>query len=466
MNSPQARHSTHYSCLIIGGGIVGAGLFRDLALHDVDCLLVDQGDFSSQTSSRSSKMLHGGIRYLENLDFKLVHEALKEKNLWKKKFPEHCKELSFYLPVYQTSKYPLFMTRMALILYDLLSSFQNKPHQVLSKNQTLQKLPFLRAQGLKGSGMYHDVVIDDLKLTLEMILDAKAKNPQVTALNYKKVSSLTYEHGLFEIELTDTLQHFKTQVTSDFVIFATGPFTDRVMSDLKVPHWKNILALSQGSHLWLKQEGLSPETLQSAVVLQTKDNRVLFVIPHEGKILAGTTETPLKDDLFNIKADLDDQEYILEQMNHYFSVKLKKSDVIDSFSGVRPLVKESGIGLGKLSREHKVFRPFDKAYALVGGKYTTFRVMAQDVVRPLLHQMNKSYNPSLTLTSPMTQRTYIGKKLPTQFELQSILKEQTPRTLEDLTLRRIASCGVWDFEMSQDDFIKNNQDLLSFLGEK
>ena len=150
-----------YSTVIIGGGIVGGGIFRDLALHGVDTLLIDKGDFCSQTSQRSSKMLHGGIRYLENLDLRLVWEALHEKNLWKEILPTLCVEEAFHLPIYKgVSKYPLSLTRVALFLYDFLSSFKNAPYEIISASESLKRIPSFNAHGLKGCGIYHDVVMD------------------------------------------------------------------------------------------------------------------------------------------------------------------------------------------------------------------------------------------------------------------------------------------------------------------
>ena len=155
-----------YHTVIIGGGIVGAGIFRDLSLHNSDTLLIEKGDFSSQTSSKSSKMLHGGIRYLENFDFKLVFEALHEKNLWLKLAPHLCYEQGFFLPIHKNSKRPLWMIKIGLFLYDLLSQFKNRPHKMFSKDEIIQKFPQINPEGLSGGGLYYDGVMDDFKITL------------------------------------------------------------------------------------------------------------------------------------------------------------------------------------------------------------------------------------------------------------------------------------------------------------
>ena len=175
-----------YDSVIVGGGIVGAGLFREQSLHNVKVLLLDQADFNSQTSQGSSKMLHGGIRYLEQLDFFLVFEALREKNLWLKLAPQLTKEIPLFLPVYKHSKWPLIALKMGLFLYDLLSLFKNTPHKTMGKKETLKQLIGLKEEGLKGCGMYYDGLVDDSKLGLECIYDGLVSKNSF-AKNYKKV---------------------------------------------------------------------------------------------------------------------------------------------------------------------------------------------------------------------------------------------------------------------------------------
>ena len=164
----------HYDVVIVGGGINGCGLLRDLALNGVKALLIDKGDYSAQTSQGSSKMLHGGIRYLENFDFGLIQEALEEKNLWLKLTPHLCFEREFYLPLYRYSKYTPWMLEAGLIIYDFLSHFQNRPHQMLNAEETMKLLPSIDSKGLKGSGKYYDGIVDDAKLSLECLYDALA----------------------------------------------------------------------------------------------------------------------------------------------------------------------------------------------------------------------------------------------------------------------------------------------------
>src|SRR5690554_5009521 len=299
--------------VIIGGGINGAGLLRDLALNGVKALLIEKGDFSSQTSQSSSKMLHGGVRYLENFDFALVQEALEEKNLWLKLAPHICFEREFYFPVYNFSKYPPFMLRMGLFLYDFLSHFKNHPHAMFSKKEILKKIPALKEDGLKASGMYYDGVVDDAKLTLECIYDALLE-PQVEALNYHEVIKVNSQGDQHLITYQNVFTKEVFEVKAQFVVYTTGPFTDQLLPDLGVK-WNDKMLTSKGIHLWIKKDSLQ---LDGSVVLTTPDGRVVFVIPQRDAILVGTTETKVNEEMFNIQASPEEIKYLLSVLNEYF----------------------------------------------------------------------------------------------------------------------------------------------------
>ncbi|MCO4754619.1 MAG: FAD-dependent oxidoreductase, partial [Bacteriovoracaceae bacterium] len=291
-----------YENIIIGGGIVGAGVLRELTLREESTLLLDKGDFSSQTSQSSSKMLHGGIRYLENFDFALVGEALREKNTWTKLAPHLTKEEMFFIPVYKESKWPLFFVRIGLFLYDLLSLFKNPKRKVLNAKQTIKELPQLNRHNLRGAGVYSDAVVEDSKLALECIYDSLGQWGQ--ALNYKEVVKVEKIQNIWHVSVADTLSNERESFTAKNIIFATGPFTDQLLKKLQVD-WEPKMILSKGSHLWLKKQSLE---LSHPMVLQTKDNRVIFVIPQRDAILIGTTEKALdaNENIFNIQASEDE----------------------------------------------------------------------------------------------------------------------------------------------------------------
>ena len=430
---------TDYDVVIVGGGINGCGLLRDLALNGVKALLVDKGDYSSQTSQASSKMLHGGIRYLENFDFGLVAEALEEKNLWLKLTPHLCFEREFYLPLYKYSKYTPWMLKSGLLLYDFLSHFQNRSHAMLNKEEALEKLPSIDPKDLRGAGKYYDGVVDDAKLSLECLYDALLE-PQVEALSYHEVTQTTHTESGYEVIIKAMKTGQEHKVSAKFVVFTTGPFTDKLLPQLGIP-WEPQLVPSKGIHLWLKKGAID---VKGSVVLTTKDNRVVFVIPQRGAILVGTTETKVDQNIFNIKATSEDVNYLMGVLRQYFpNAELREDSIISTFAGVRPLAKEEGHtdALGKVSRHHKIYRPTSHSYVMIGGKYTTFRKMTQELAQEIVPRLGLRYKPNLTL-NPLRQHsvmpTFGEKPQLTLSMVKTIIKTERVTTLEDLIKRRLS----------------------------
>ena len=441
-----------FEVIIVGGGINGCGLFRDLALNGVKTLLIEKGDYSSQTSEGSSKMLHGGIRYLENFDFGLVQEALEEKNLWLKLTPRLCFEREFYLPLYNYSKYAPWMLKMGLFLYDFLSHFQNRPHAMLNSQQTLKVIPSLNPAGLRGAGKYFDGVVDDAKLSLECLYDGLLE-PNAHARSYSEVLKTQEIPGGYEVTFRSRFDSKVTTVRSKFVVFLTGPFTDDLLPKLGIP-WTPQLVPSKGIHLWLKAGSIEA---RGSVVLTTKDNRVVFVIPQRDSILVGTTETPVKEDIFDIKANDQEIDYLLGVLKQYFpQSSLGRDSIISTFAAVRPLAREeaSGGNLGKVSRHHKIFRPTSHSYVMIGGKYTTFRRMCQELAREIVPRLDKRYLPNLTL-NPLRQPSIVptfGEKPQMSLELmKKIIATEDVTTFEDLIKRRLS-------------MVEEPQDLKTIMG--
>lgn len=429
----------HYEVLIVGGGINGCGLIRDLALNRVKTLLIEKGDFSAQTSQGSSKMLHGGIRYLENYDFALVQEALEEKNLWLKLTPHLCFEREFYLPLYKYSKYTPFMLKLGLLTYDFLSHFQNRPHAMLDRVETLAQIPSLEATDLVGAGKYYDGIVDDAKLSLECLYDALLE-PQAEALSYHEVIKIQKLATGHEVTFRSTRTHAQHTVHTRFLVFTTGPFTDKLLPELGIA-WKPQLLPSKGIHLWLRPGSIKTS---GSVVLTTRDNRVVFVIPQRNSILVGTTETAVNEEMFNISATTEDVKYLWNVIKQYFpNADLNESALISTFAGVRPLVREEGQSeaLGKVSRFHKIYRPDSSTYVLLGGKYTTFRRMTQELAREIVPRLGKRYQPNLTLNplrQPSVMPTFGQRPLLTHQMLEKIIATEKVTTFEDLVKRRLS----------------------------
>jgi glycerol-3-phosphate dehydrogenase len=455
MGEQKIEHFTH---IIIGGGIVGAGAFRDLCLHEESVLLLDKGDFNSQTSESSSKMLHGGIRYLENADFFLVKEALFEKNHWLKVAPHVATEDRFYLPIYRESKYPLWMLRIGLFLYDLLSWFKNTPHKVINKKKVTEAFPGIKEEGLKGAGIYSDGIVDDSKLGLECIYDGLL-NPKARALNYHEVKSITGDQE-YTVEVMDTISGVSKKFTCEHIITAVGPFTDQFMKQISFP-WKPVMLLSKGTHLWLDTKSLP---IEHPMVLQTNDQRIIFVIPQRSAILVGTTEMALPDDaeIFDITATDQEIQYLLDNVNHYFpNANISSNDILSTFAGVRPLVKSRGRSRGKTSRKHKIFSPKPNFLVITGGKYTTFRVMAQEVVKLAMKNLKRPYNKTLSLT-PLRKISKVQDPIKLVFNkelLDQVVNEELPRTKEDLIKRRLSI-------ISKDQLSQDQKGQLEIIEKK
>ncbi len=454
----KEKQKYDYDVIIIGGGIVGAGLFREQSLHGLKSLLLEQSDFNSQTSQGSSKMLHGGIRYLENMDFSLVFEALKEKNLWLRLTPHITKEIPFYLPVYKESKWPLFLMRIGLFLYDLLSLFQNTSHKILNPKKTLEHMQGLRKAGLVGSGVYYDGIVDDAKLGLECIYDG-LNNPQCNALNYKQVTKVEKNQDCYQVTYKDKINDQIETARAKFVIFATGPFTDQVMKKLEIP-WEPVILPSKGTHLWLDGKSLP---IQDAMVLQTKDQRIIFVIPQRNAILVGTTESPIPENtnMLDIKPTQEEIDYLLSVVNEYFpESNITQKDILSSFAAVRPLVKAK-TSSSKTSRHHKVFSPQENMYVLVGGKYTTFRKMAQDVNKKVFKKLNIKHDKKITL-KPLRTTSIVSNPFTEKVsheKIKEIIQSEKVRTKDDLLKRRLSLPSLRHFNDQELEKILKDLDL-------
>lgn len=461
---------SHFNTVIIGGGIVGAGIFRDLTLNGVETLLIDAWDFSSQTSQSSSKMLHGGIRYLENFDFELVFEALHEKNLWIKIAPHLAREIPFYFPVYKNSKRPLWMLSVGLLLYDLLSGFKNSPFSIKNKKETLATLKNLNPETLRGAGIYYDAIIDDAKLTLEIIYDG-LNHAHAHAQNYTELISAEVVNDVNFLTLKNKITQEVYVISAKHVVYALGPFTDKVLTEVAPFNWEPILLPSKGSHLWFSRKDLP---LEEAIVMTPHDeygDRVIFVIPHDDKVLVGTTEVKTdENNISNLTPSDDEVKYLLKNINLYFpNLNLEKEHILASFSGIRPLVREDNAGnnRGKTSRLHKVYQPLSSNYVIAGGKYTTFRVMGQEIARLICHQNSRNYMIDKTL-APLSKTSVVQSfdwHLPSKEELKAICENEMPRTFKDLLNRRlsIASRKMWAQKTDRDfdHYFLEHFDLLA-----
>ncbi|MFP5518284.1 MAG: glycerol-3-phosphate dehydrogenase/oxidase [Bdellovibrionia bacterium] len=367
-----------YDLLIIGGGITGAGAARDAAMRGMKVALVEAHDFASGTSSRSSKLIHGGIRYLENLEFKLVFEALNERSKLFEMVPHLVHPLRFMLPLYENSRVGMFKMGLGMWLYDALALFQvPEMHEQLNAFESLERIPAINSMDLKGSFVYSDGYMDDDRLVHETLRSAVEYG--ATVVNYVKAISreTNLENTVQSISCEDTLLGQKFRIKAKHVISAVGPWTD-LFGESFLKDWKRTLRPTKGIHLTFKKERIE---LPCAVVMAAeKSSRIVFAIPRHEMVIVGTTDTDFKGDPSQVAATKEDVDYLLKITNEYFpGAQLTVEDVIASYAGVRPLIADDAESEGKTSREHAIWTERGVTF-VAGGKYTTYRLMAEQVV--------------------------------------------------------------------------------------
>jgi glycerol-3-phosphate dehydrogenase len=398
INELQSTNET-FDLLIIGGGINGAGVARDAASRGLKVVVVEQNDFAEGTSSRSSKLVHGGIRYLENLEFGLVFEALRERSRLFEIAPHLVHPLRFFLPVYKTDKYGMLTLGLGMWLYDALALFETpEMHHRYSASQTMEQLGILNPNGLVGSYSYSDAYMDDDRLVLETIRSAYSHGAK--AVSYCKAESAQMQNGaISSVTCKDLISGNSFEIKAKHVVSTVGPWTDDLGSKL-LKEWKPMMRPSKGIHLTLNRARLP---INDVVVMTSADQkRIVFAIPRNDMIIVGTTDTDYTGNLNEVYSTRADVDYLLAMLGQYFpNANLSEKDVIASYAGVRPLVRDSAGSAGKTSREHTIFTDPRGVTFVAGGKYTTYRAMAEETVDKVLQlwpiENRAKYNRSKTL---------------------------------------------------------------------
>ena len=362
--------------LVVGAGITGAGVARDAAMRGLRVALVDQGDFACGTSSRSSRLVHGGLRYLENFEFGLVFEALRERAIQRRLQPHLVWPQRFVLPIYDDHPNGLLRVSLGMWIYDLLSVFRSyRLHRRFGIQKTLDVLPGLRPEGLRGSVVYYDCRTDDTRLTLANILDAERRGARVA-------NHVRFERPVFAgdqvaaAQLTDGLSGRALTVECRHIVYAAGPWTDRLP---ETPGSGELMRPSKGVHLAVPQGRLPLDA--AVVMIAPQDGRVVFAIPDGGSTVVGTTDTDHDGDHDQVRADSADVAYLLAVTNAAFpGAALEARDVTSTWAGVRPLIRSEASSGYKTSREHQRFDDPRGITIIAGGKLTTYRSMAEEVV--------------------------------------------------------------------------------------
>jgi glycerol-3-phosphate dehydrogenase len=372
-----AERREPWDLVIVGGGATGIGIAVDAVTRAYSVLLLEQHDFGKGTSSRSTKLVHGGVRYLQQGNVSLVMEALKERGMLLQNAPHLVRDQQFIVPNYEWWEAPFYGIGMKV--YDLLAGkYGFGPSQVLSREEVLERIPTLSQDGLRGGVKYHDGQFDDARLLID--LASTAAEHGATLLNYARVTGLAkdaegYVNGLTFRDEETGVTH---EVAARCVINATGPFCDG-LRQVDNPAAKPIIAPSQGVHIVLPKEFLPGDT--AIMVPHTRDGRVMFAIPWHGHAVVGTTDTEIPNtplEPFPQSAEID---FILETASGYLAKRPTRADILSVFTGIRPLVKASEVsGTAALSREHTIEISSSGLLTIAGGKWTTYRKMAEDAV--------------------------------------------------------------------------------------
>jgi len=408
------RFSTDvFDLLIVGGGITGAAVARDAVSRGLRVALVEKNDFAFGTSSRSSKLIHGGLRYLENLEFGLVFESLSERALLLKTVPNLVKPLPFYWPVYGGEPKGKFLLSLGLWLYDLLALFRAPGfHRNLSRQAMLKEIPFLKQEGLKGGFRYFDASMWDDLLAVEILRAASLAGAAIA--NYIEAVEPIWTDGrvsgfrVRDLGLSGSASGSIFDLRAARTVICAGPWTDQLGVKLS-KSWKPWLNPSKGVHLVFDLRRIP---IPGAMVMnQPEDGRISFVIPRKdygsGVVIVGTTDGPTPANPEKAEISPEDVHYLLNLLNKYFpALKLNSSDILSAYVGVRPLVSPTasqidGVSLQKVSREHQIDLGPGGTIIVAGGKYTTHRKMAEEIVDFALKQWALDSQASSSLGVPL-----------------------------------------------------------------
>jgi glycerol-3-phosphate dehydrogenase len=382
-----------WDMLIIGGGATGVGIAVDAASRGYDVLLLEQNDFGKGTSSRSTKLIHGGVRYLQQGNVSLVMEALRERGILRNNAPHLVHDLPFIVPNYDWWETPFY--GIGLKVYDMLSGrYGFGPSKILTKDETLERIPTIKRDGLRGGIIYYDGQFDDARLLIN--LARTASHQGAALLNYARVVALTrggdgFINGVIFEDLETATEH---RVKSRAVINATGPFADHICR-LDDPNALPLISPSQGIHLVFDKSFLPGGS--AVMVPHTKDGRVMFAIPYLGATLVGTTDTPVLKIELEPRPTVEEIDFILETAGEYLEKVPSREDILSVFTGIRPLVKTADEkNTAALSRDHIIHISNSGLLTIAGGKWTTYRLMAKICVNYALSLAGLESKPCVT----------------------------------------------------------------------
>ena len=386
------EQSAPWDVLIIGGGCSGLGAAVEAASRGYRTVLIERSDFAKGTSSRSTKLVHGGVRYLEQMNFTLVLDALRERGHMLRNAPHLVHNLSFVVPAYDYLSLPYY--GFGLKVYELLSGkLSFGPSKLLSRTQTLEKLPGIAQENLRGGILYHDGQFDDARYAVSLLRTFEDLGG--TAINYVEAVALLHEGGrTVGIRARDCEEDVLFALQAKVVINASGVFTEQILAmDSEAP--ESLLALSQGSHFVLPGSFLPGGT--ALMIPKTADGRVLFAIPWHGATIVGTTDEPVPGTSSEPRALRSEKQFLFEHITRYFGRRPTNQEIQSVWSGLRPLVRKGTGATSKLSRDHTVIVSTSGLVTVTGGKWTTYRRMGQDTIDRAVEVASLAKAPSQTL---------------------------------------------------------------------
>lgn len=435
-------NTPEWDIVIIGGGATGLGSALDASSRGFKTLCIEKNDFSKGTSSRSTKLIHGGVRYLEQGNFAMVKSALQERWFLLKNAPLATRKISFILPVYSWWKYYYF--GFGLMLYDFLSGkFSIGKTKFLNKMAVIEKIPEIKQKSLKGGVLYYDGQFDDSQICISLAQTAISKG--ATVINHMSLESFIYENEkIIGIKIKDTLDNRVREIKVKVVINATGVFADEIMKKDNVNHSK-IVTPSQGIHLVVDK--IHYQATDALLIPKTTDGRILFAVPWYNKVVIGTTDVETSHVVEEPIASKEEIKFVIENFNLYTSQHLTTKDVKSVFAGLRPLVKMKNIqSTADLIRDHTIVLSDSGLVTITAGKWTTYRKMARDVVNKALRSSTLPFRRCKTRRIKLltiSQSKEVEKiKLHHDFEftvadVKNAIQNEMACTLEDILARRI-----------------------------
>jgi glycerol-3-phosphate dehydrogenase len=386
--------------LVIGGGITGAGIARDAAMRGISTVLVEQLDLAAGTSSRSSRLVHGGLRYLEQGNMALVREALRERAILLRIAPHLVRSIPFIFPLHEGDRVPRWKLGAGLVAYELLAGFRNvRRPRILGKRGVLQREPLLRERGLTGGALYGDAQCDDARLVIATT--RSAVDHGATVLTHTRVTGLIEEGGrVTGASLEDRLAGTHRDIRATIVFNATGPWTDELRR-MEDPGAAPMLRLTRGTHVVVPRERVGHR--HAITFLSPIDGRVMFILPWGDLTYIGTTDTDYSADPSAVAATRDDVVYLLRSANALFpAARLTEDDVRSTWAGLRPLLAaDGGQAPSAVSREHALVEGSRGMRTIAGGKLTTYRAMAAEAVDQVADRLKRKLTRALTDVIPL-----------------------------------------------------------------